>query len=117
MAVPTPQELVARCGRQRPERLAKALGFRVTRAAQPPVLPGVTVLSAFDPVRGILLYREPVRRAAEARGVAPAALEQRLIAHELYHGLAERTGRSAWQVREADADRWAETLLSLLDEA
>lgn len=114
MAIPSPQDVIAHYGTHSPERLAAALGFRVTRTEAPPRLPGVTVLSAFEPRAEIILYLEPLRQAAAARQTSPACLEQWHIAHELYHGLADTTGISAWRVRETEADLWADELLALL---
>ena len=114
MAVPSPRELLERFEGESPEALAAMLGFRVTRTEAAPLLPGATVMSEYRPERTIVLYLEPLRRAAEQRDQPFARVEQWHIAHELYHGLAEADSRSAWRVRETEADMWADELLALL---
>ena len=114
MSVPSPTELIERYGRHSPEQLAGALGFRVTRAETPPLLPGVTVLSEFQPRQDIILYLGPIRQAAAHRGEPMTRFEQWHIAHELYHGLAEAHTLAAWRVRETEADIWADELMALV---
>lgn len=113
MAVPTPAELVETYGRRTPEQLAQQLGFLVKHTATAPILPGVTVISEYQPARTIVIYRQALRRIAESRGEPLLRLEQWHIAHELYHGLAETGGSSPWRVRETEADLWADELLTL----
>jgi len=114
MSIPSPEELVERYGAQSPERLAGELGFQVIRAETPPVMPGLTVLSEYRSRREIILYLEPIRQAARSRGESPARREQWLIAHEIYHGLAETHAVSTWRVRETEADLWADELMVLM---
>lgn len=113
-AVPSPDEVVARYGRRTPEELAMAMGFRIERRATASVLPGVTVLSEYQPERTIVLYADALCRQADSRREPLLRLEGWHIAHELYHGLAEHAGASPWRVRETEADLWAEALLTLL---
>lgn len=113
MPVPPPSALLAHYGPLTPERLALALGFRVLRRQAPPPLPGVTVVSAFEPEHTLVLYETPLREQALRTGQPLTQLEQWHIAHELYHGLSEADGLSPWRLREADADRWADALVAL----
>jgi len=114
MSIPSPTELIERYGNQPPERLAGELGFRVTRVETPPMLPGVTVMSEYQPRQDIILYLGPIRQDAAHRGEPMARFEQWHIAHELYHGLAESLSISAWRVRETEADMWADELMVLV---
>ncbi|HEY3379852.1 MAG TPA: hypothetical protein VGL77_20450 [Armatimonadota bacterium] len=109
----TPEELIAEYGPATPEQLAAALGFAVRRVPATEPLPGVTVLSEFAPPRTIVLDTAAIHRQAAAQREPLARAEQWHIAHELYHGLAEESGRSAWRVRETEADLWADELLTL----
>ncbi|MHB0939115.1 MAG: hypothetical protein ACYDCO_18910 [Armatimonadota bacterium] len=117
MSIPSPAELVERYGVHPPERLAGELGFCVTRAEAPPMLPGVTVMSEYQPRQEIILYLGPIRQAAATRGESSARFEQWHIAHELYHALAETRAISAWRVRETEADMWADELMTLVGKA
>ena len=114
MSIHNPIELMETYGRQRPEDLAVALGFRITRQESSPVLPGVTVLSEYHPGGQILLYGPALRQKSAQLGQPPARVEQWHIAHELYHGLAEQQNLSPWRVRETAADLWADELLALM---
>jgi len=96
-----------------PEGLATALGFEVRRLLSPPLVAGVTVISEFQPEHTIVLYRSALIELANKRKEPLPRLEQWHIAHELYHGLAEEAGTSAWRVRETEADMWADELLTL----
>lgn len=112
MTIPDPTVLVARASSGSPEQIAHHLGFRVRRQQDAPLsLPGVTILSEYQADGLIILYQSACTREAARRGVPVGHLEQYLIAHELYHGLAERAGRSLWTTPESDADHWAEALL------
>lgn len=113
MAVPTPQELIERYGRQTPEALASLLGFQLRRVEQAPLVTGVTVMSEYQPGK-IVLYLETLRAAAARLGEPFVRLEQWHIAHELYHGMAETGAVSAWRVRETEADLWADELMTLV---
>lgn len=113
MAIPTPAELIATHGCRTPEQLATALGFHIERQEAAPATPGVVVLSEYQPARTIVLYRLALREQARQQREPLARLEQWHVAHELYHGLAEAHGASAWRVRETEADLWAEELLAL----
>jgi hypothetical protein len=113
MAVPSPQELMQTFGCHTPEQLAWRLGFNIVRVATAPVLPGVLVASEYRPERAIVLYEDALRALATQRQEPLLRFEQWHIAHELYHGLAETQGLSAWRVRETAADVWADELLAL----
>lgn len=113
MAPPTPGELLATYGPRTPEQLAVLLGFRIERREHPPVLPGITVSSEYQPERTILLYTDTLHQLSTTRGDPFPRLEQWHIAHELYHGLSEASGVSSWRVRETEADLWADELLTL----
>jgi hypothetical protein len=63
-----------------------------------------------------VLYELAVRERAAATVQHPDVTEQHLIAHELYHALAECAGVPPWQVSESDADGWAHDLLIALRE-
>lgn len=112
--VPTPAALIARHDVDTPEKLAALLGIKVKRKLKPPALPGVSVLSEYRPGGVIMLYRQALRSLAEETGKTLAWQEQWHISHELFHALAERSGIDPWRVREFDADRWADDLISLL---
>ena len=114
MSVPTPTELVETYGAQTPEALATLLGFQVHRRELPPVLPGVTVISAYQPEQIIIIFSAALRQLAAQRREPLARLEQWHIAHELYHGLAEQANPSPWRVRETAADMWADELIALV---
>jgi hypothetical protein len=115
MSIPSPEELIERYGAHSPERLAAELGFQVTRVESPALMPGLTLLSEYQPRREIILYLNPIREAAERRGESIARMEQWHIAHELYHALAETHSVSAWRVRETEADMWADELMTLMN--
>src|SRR5690242_2877148 len=102
MAIPTPQDLIDEHGKRTPEQYAGLLGFQVVRLDTSPIIPGVTVLSEYSTQRTIHLYNQPLRLLAEQRQEPLGRLEQWHIAHELYHGLAEDQGMSAWRVRETE---------------
>ena len=114
MPLPTPHELVTTHGARTPEQYADLLGFEVKRVVTSPMLPGVTVLSAFQATRTILLYRPALAQLAAQRREPLMRLEQWHIAHELYHGLSHFQGISSWRVRETEADLWADELLTLV---
>jgi len=114
MSIPSPDELIERFGMHPPEQLAGELGFKVTRAETPPLIPGLTVLSEFLPQWEIILYLQPLREVAARRNQPLARAEQWHIAHELYHALAETHAVSAWRVRETEADMWADELMALV---
>jgi len=114
MSIPSPEELVERYGARSPEKLAGEMGFRIIRTEMPPMMPGLTILSEYQPQREIILYLEPIRQAARNRGESPARREQWHIAHELYHALVETHAVSAWRVCETEADMWADELMVLM---
>lgn len=113
MSIPTPKEILTRVGFGSPEQLAVRLGVHIVRRDTAPHLPQVTILSEYGDAT-IVLYTVPLAEEAARRHLTVANVEQWLIAHELYHHVAEQAGVSAWLVRETAADHWADTLLALL---
>jgi hypothetical protein len=101
--IPSPTELLATHPAATPDQLATALGLSVRREEQAPDVQGVIVRAEYRPGGDIVLY-----------GTTDPCTETYLIAHELYHALAEQAGLSRWQVRESEADAWAEALLAAL---
>ena len=113
--IPTPEAILEGSGRRQPEELALRMGYIVQRVTtpQPPRASGVILQSEYQPPHSIILYCQALINTATQRGKTPAQMEQWHIAHELYHALAEESGRSPWHVRERDADAWADALLKL----
>ena len=113
MFVPHPAVLLKQYGNRTPEQLAILLGYRIERQIKMPVLPGVTVYSEYRADNTIILYQPALQQLAKTQQQTMTFLEQRHIAHELYHALAEKEGASPWQVQEPAADMWADEMLVL----
>ncbi|MHB9024294.1 MAG: hypothetical protein ACYC7E_08975 [Armatimonadota bacterium] len=113
MAVSSPEALCIRFGASMPEDLARALGLTVERQQSAPRVPGVRVMSELRSNGVIVLYMSELRLEALRKRESLSRLEQWHIAHEIYHHLAEMDGISPFLLREGDADRWADALISL----
>lgn len=114
MFVPHPAALLKQYGNRTPEQLAILLGYRIERQTKMPVLPGVTVYSEYRTDNTIILYQPALQQLAKTQQQTMTFLEQRHIAHELYHALAEKDGASPWHIQESAADRWTDEILALI---
>lgn len=114
-AVPAPVLLVQSYQADNPEEMARALGYKILRLADQPLLTGVCVLSEFRNANEILLYLPAISKLAVEKQSAQWPIEQWHIAHELYHALAAEQGENAWHSSEIAAEQWASDLLKLYE--